>query len=83
MARRPLTGGTAVTERYARRRGKPCLVAHPDEPDAVDKVRRWLALHEVRTLNVAGPRESSGTGPYAATRRLLEAVLGHDDSGAT
>ena len=78
VARRPLSGGTALTERYARRRGKPCQVAHPDEAGAVDAVRRWIEDHAIATLNVAGPRESSGTGSYDATRRLMEAVLaGH------
>lgn len=76
VARRPLSGGTAVTERFARRRRKPCLVVHPDDPDAVDATREWLRLHGIAVLNVAGPRESSGVDSYDATKRLLEAVLG-------
>jgi hypothetical protein len=75
VARPPLSGGTALTERYARERNKPVLVAHPDEPDATARVLAWLAEHRIRVLNVAGPRESSGSDSYAATRRLLEAVL--------
>lgn len=76
VAHLPLTGGTAITERYAQRRGKPCLVAHPDDKGASETVRRWLAAHRIAVLNVAGPRESAGIGSYAAARRLLEAVLG-------
>ena len=75
VAHRPLSGGTAITERFAQRRGRPCLVVHPDEEDAVARTRRWLAQHPIAVLNVAGPRESSGTASYAATRRLLEAIL--------
>ena len=78
VAHRPLSGGTAITERFAQRRGKPCLVVHPDEADAVARTRRWLALHGIAVLNVAGPRQSSGTGSYEATQRLLQAVLGGD-----
>ena len=75
VARRPLSGGTAVTGRFARRRRKPCLVIHPDEPGAADAAREWLRVHGIAVLNVAGPRESSGVDSYDATRRLLEAVL--------
>ena len=76
VARPPLSGGTALTERLAQSRRKPCLVVHPDEPEAVERMRAWIAKHAIRTLNVAGPRESSGTGSYAATRRLLSGALG-------
>ena len=75
VAHQPLTGGTAITERYAQRRGKPCLVVHPDDSAAAETTRRWVATHGITVLNVAGPRESAGTGSYAAARRLLEAVL--------
>lgn len=76
VARRPLSGGTAITERFARRRRKPCLVVHPDEAGAAERTRTWIDDHAVVVLNVAGPRQSSGSDPYGATRRLLEAVLG-------
>jgi len=75
VARRPLSGGTAATERFAERHGKPCLVVHPDEPDAVRRLRAWLVRNGIEVMNVAGPRESSGTASYAATRRLLHALL--------
>lgn len=76
VARRPLSGGTAITERFAKRRRKPCLVVHPDESGTVERVREWIADHGIAVLNVAGPRQSSGTHPYEDTRRLLEALLG-------
>jgi hypothetical protein len=75
VARRPLSGGTAATARFARQHRKPCFVAHPDQPGAAASVLAWLAGNGIRTLNVAGPRESSGPGSYAATLRLLDAVL--------
>jgi len=75
VAHRPLSSGTAMTERFARRLGKPCLVVHPDEPDAIARTRLWIAEHRIATLNVAGPRESAGVGSYDATRRLMQDLL--------
>ncbi len=79
VARRPLTGGAALTERLARSRGKPCLVVHPDEtPDAVAVVRDWIRQHRITVLNVAGPRQSSICTSYIDTRRILDALLAGD-----
>ena len=71
VARPPLTGGTAATERIALGRGKPCLVIHPDDDDAAARAASWLEAHGVSVLNVAGPRQSSGDDPYDAADRLL------------
>ncbi len=76
VARRPLTGGTALTERLALACGKPCLVIHPGEsPDAVDVCRNWMEHHGVRVLNVAGPRHSTSVSAYSDTRRIMDALL--------
>ena len=75
VARPPLTGGTAATERIARMRGKPCLVIHPDDSAAVALVMSWLEDHGIAVLNVAGPRQSSGDDPYGAADRLLRDLL--------
>ena len=40
--------------------------------------RRWLQVYRVRTLNVAGPRESESPGAYAGAARLLRALLARD-----
>ena len=50
-------GGTALTVTLARRAGKPVLVVDPGE-DFPEGVAEWLASEGIRTLNVAGPRES-------------------------
>lgn len=71
-----LSGGTAHTLRSARRQGRPWLVVDLEgEPDP-RAVRDWLREAGVRTLNVAGPRESQRPGIQARARALLEAVLG-------
>lgn len=71
---RALRGGTALTRELAQRHGKPCLIAIPIATPAEDIVA-WLREHNVRTLNVAGPRESNAPGMAQATRTLLLAVL--------
>ncbi len=69
-----LRGGTALTRELALRHGKPCLTALATTALAEDIVA-WLGAHHVRTLNVAGPRESNAPGIAQATRTLLLAVL--------
>ena len=75
VARAPLTGGTAATARIASKLGRPCLVVHPDDSDTPDRLRTWLQDHEIESLNVAGPRQSSGLDPYEAAERLLRGLL--------
>jgi hypothetical protein len=76
IARPPLTGGTALTHRLARRRGRPCLVVDPRDGTAPVVIRRWLAEHGIRTLNVAGPRESSRPGTHDEALALLRLTFG-------
>ena len=72
------TGGTALTLRIARSLGRPVWVVDLARTRAVVPLARWLKEHHIRTLNVAGPRESScpGVGVAAAKflRRLTEYV---------
>jgi predicted Rossmann fold nucleotide-binding protein DprA/Smf involved in DNA uptake len=69
-------GGTALTIGLARKAGKPLLVVdlNAGVPGAVE-VRAWLVQAGVRTLNVAGPRESEHPGIHAQASRVLRAVF--------
>jgi len=55
-----LSGGSALTQGMARELGRPCLhiaqatAAHPGW-----LLREFVHEHHIRTLNVAGPREST------------------------
>lgn len=74
------TGGTALTLAIARRLRKPFLVVDlsaPTEaaPTEAAPVRAWLDAHAVRTLNVAGPRESTAPGIAQSATALLFHVL--------
>jgi hypothetical protein len=71
-----ISGGTALTIQFARKNGKPYLVEALDgEPDPV-VLMEWLAAHEVKVLNVAGPRESRRPGfVHNQTVTLLRLVF--------
>ena len=72
-----LSGGTAFTQFLARKHLKPLLVVF--EPDGVPSgaaaLVAFLKQHHVRTLNVAGPRESQAPGLAKFVMELLEAAL--------
>lgn len=72
-------GGTAFTIEEARRLGRPILVISPEKGDE-ELVRRWIAKHDIATLNVAGPRDDAEGSVYSAAyafmRRLLMASGG-------
>jgi hypothetical protein len=75
----PSSPGSRLTEKAARRRGRPIyvLVTEPsrDLSQHVEPLRKWLLLHDVRTLNVAGNRESVAPGLAQTTHDFLVAVL--------
>lgn len=67
--------GTAFTIEAARRWGRPCLVIDLASQTGVPSVRTWAQDHGIRTLNVAGPRESKSPGIYAQARGFLRQLL--------
>lgn len=77
----PLTGGTLLTERLARKHRKPVAVVRLDDPDPAADIRSFLKAVRPRTLNVAGPRESSFPGIGDKAREALLAALSLESSG--
>ena len=72
-----LDGGTLATQVFAEKSGKPCLVVQADpgiSEEMGDSVIAWLRQHNVKILNVAGPRESKRPGICRLTGELLTAV---------
>jgi hypothetical protein len=67
--------GTELTRGLALRMGRPVFEADLDTPADPHAFRRWLQTHNIRTLNVAGPRESESPGVYAAACVWLRAAL--------
>jgi hypothetical protein len=82
-----LDGGTLATQVFAQRLNKPHLVVQLDHgitAEVVASVIEWVQRHDIKTLNVAGPRESKRPGIYRLTRELLAQVddaIRRSDSG--
>jgi len=51
------------------------LVVDPDLPLDVQAARRFISEHDVRVLNVAGPRESSSPGISARAEQFVARLL--------
>lgn len=75
IASAPLEGGTALTRTEAEERGGPVLHVRPEDPVPVPMIRAWGTEHDVRVLNVAGPRASEVAGIYESAYRILEEFL--------
>jgi hypothetical protein len=71
-----LTSGTALTVRYARAQPRPWIRVQLDEcaPGDASRVREWLVDNRIRTLNIAGPRETKRPGIYGAAYAFLDAL---------
>lgn len=69
------TGGTEHTRKMALKHGKHMLHIdlnlYANLMDAALLVRDWLAIHNIQTLNVAGPRASKDSRIYALTLALM------------
>ncbi len=76
LHRGSLSGGTALTVELTKENNKPCLVIDLTTSPS-QRLLDWIRQHRIRTLNVAGPRESGSPGIYReACSFLLEALSG-------
>jgi len=69
-----LEGGSLQTLGLTKKHQKPCLVLQLDggvSEEQVARVLAWLRTEPIRTLNIAGPRESERPGIYQLTQQLL------------
>lgn len=81
----PLTGGTALTRKLARRLDSPLFIVDLREHESakpnllgtsvLDQLEQWLLENRIRTLNVAGPRESQQPGIHSRASQLLKQFL--------
>lgn len=72
-----LEGGSLATRAFAQQHAKPFLVIQVDSGitgTETGNAIAWLRQHAIKTLNVAGPRESKRPGIYRQTIELLDAV---------
>ncbi|CAG8466709.1 4873_t:CDS:1 [Paraglomus brasilianum] len=73
----PNQDGTAFTLRKADQLRKPNICILIDEETNVDRVCNWVRENKVKTLNIAGPRESSCPGIYAKAYKFITDFLVH------
>lgn len=66
--------GTALTERLARRQGRPVLLLDVRSAPPSD-LNEWIGKEAIARLNVAGPRESRSPGIQVAVAAFLRAAL--------
>ena len=70
-----LEGGTALTMEVANRLHRPCLLLALETDQDLESVKAWLSQHEVKVLNIAGPRESKRPGIQHRAYRFLLRLL--------
>jgi len=72
-----LAGGSQQTADLAQRYAKRCLHLSRarDGRSSAAKLRQFLATHDIKTLNVAGPRQSQAPDVAAFTTEVLEQAI--------
>jgi hypothetical protein len=69
------TSGAQATVGACQKFGKPCLPIDPGASFEPSHVAQWIAENRIRTLNVAGNRESEEPGIGDRVERFLGQVL--------
>lgn len=67
--------GTKLTLELAKRADLLCLHMDFDDEIDPDQVLDWMAEHNIRNLNVAGPREGNNLGLYTLAKGFLMMAL--------
>ncbi len=73
----PLAGGTLLTHQKAKRWRKPLLRVRLDQSLDYERIVAWIAEHELRVLNIAGPRGSSHPGLQELSCSIVATLLRH------
>jgi hypothetical protein len=71
----PVSGGTALTIKLAKKRNKPFFIFDLAGPRNFKPVLDCLLQNGIQTLNVAGPRESKTPGIHDQTVFFLKQLL--------
>ncbi len=75
ITRGSLEGGTALTLKEAQRQDRAVLHVRTTDPVPVEMIRAWGEDHDVRLLNVAGPRASEEESIYEETKSILTSLF--------
>ena len=65
--------GTLLTKKYCKKQNKKSLVIDIDNDinDNINKITGFIEKYNIRTLNIAGNRESTSPGVYKQTKDFL------------
>ncbi len=69
-----MDSGSIQTLKHARNTKSPILCIDISKRCSPDKIRNWMQKNEIRTLNIAGPRESNCPGIYKLTLDFLARI---------
>ena len=78
ISKGPLAGGTRLTRDLCRRHAKPHLAIDAtgaSEADVAFRIARFIDEHDVRVLNVAGPRSSQWHEAHDFAARTIRELL--------
>jgi len=73
-----LTGGSALTRKYANKHNRPVLHINFEKipiEEAAATVSTWIESQNIEVLNVAGSRASKNHNIYQNTKKVLEQVI--------
>lgn len=73
-----LKGGTRLTRNLCALLKRPYVLFNArrvSEAEAVESIAKFVAEHEIRTLNVAGPRASGWLLGYAYAMEVISGVI--------
>jgi predicted Rossmann-fold nucleotide-binding protein len=68
-------GGTLLTLKLARQLRKPHMLVDPSHEKEKSSVSTWIGHHQIRALNVAGPREKEAPGIHNQVFFFLQEML--------
>lgn len=75
-----LQGGTLQTVRFADRHNKPYWLVQLEktfDDHEFAEIANWLLSNEIKTLNIAGPRETKSPNIYIASYKFLTALFSY------
>lgn len=67
--------GTTLTVEHAKQKNKPYLIIAMNDTHYVETITSWIVNHNIKVLNIAGPRESSYPGIGKATVSIFRRFL--------
>ncbi|MDH5485345.1 MAG: metallophosphoesterase [Gammaproteobacteria bacterium] len=68
-------GGTALTCKLARQLDKPLLVIDMTQEINTAAFNQWIYQHDIRQLNIAGPRQDKDHTIYGLAHKILKQLL--------